>query len=526
MPELAVAPLVSVIVPAYNAMPYIVQCVTSVLDQTLDADSVELIVVDDGSTDGTGDALDRMAESHASRMRVFHDENSGGPSAPRNVGLHHARGRYVFFLDADDYLGTEALARLVDSAEANGSDIVLGKLKGVGGRRAPASMFTENQPDADLFASRVYWSLNALKLFRRDLIDRLHLRFSENFSTWEDLPFTAVAYLNARRISVVADYDCYYAAYREEGKHMSESGGVKPRVLVLEQLTDLLAASVGAGPRRDLLLRRHFEVEMTQALRCLIIEVDPSLRERAFARLVAIVTTHHNGAIDAQLHPMVRLQLHLVRRGLLAELGHVIRFHSTGQPYSVLIETGRAYAMYPYFHDAAIGVPDDCFDITSRLALSHWLHGVELDEGSRIRITGHAYLVRVDHADADISLILRNRGGDNEIRIAATRTATKHLTEQFGEGLHDYDRVGFAASIDLAALASGPVLTPELWDLYVAVTVNGLTRTARLGHHRRAEVDDGPLLWEVASSGRNATSFVVIRAYFTRTYGNLSIEIV
>ncbi|MDQ3690583.1 MAG: glycosyltransferase [Chloroflexota bacterium] len=519
------APLVSVIVPAYNAMPHIVECVTSVIEQTLEANRIELIVVDDGSTDGTGDELDRMAGSHSSRMRVVHQANSGGPSAPRNVGLEQARGRYVFFLDADDYLGLEALARLVESAETNGSDIVLGKMKGVGGRRPPASMFTENQPDVDLFASRVYWSLSALKLFHRDLIDRLHLRFSEDLLTWEDLPFTAVAYLNARRISVVADYDCYYAAYREGGKHMSESGGVEPRVSALKRMIEVLGARVEAGPRRDLLLRRHFEVEMTQALRCLIAESDSGVREREFARIVALVSTNHNTAIDAQLHPMVRLQLHLVNRGLLTELAHVIRFHSTGQSYSVLAENGRAYATYPYFRDAALDVPDACFDLTSRVALSHSLHGVDLDLEGRVRITGHAYLVRIDHVQADISLILRRRGGDNEQRITAERIATKHLTEQFGEGLHDYDRVGFDVSIDLAALTRGGLLTPGTWDLYVAVTVNGLTGTARLGHHRRAEVDDRPVVREVRSPGTNAARALVITAYFTRTYGNLSIQI-
>jgi CDP-glycerol glycerophosphotransferase len=518
-------PHVSVIIPAYNAMPHVIKCVTSVLEQTIEAARVELIVVDDGSTDGTGDELDRMAELHFKRIRVFHQKNSGGPSSPRNVGLNHARGRYVFFLDADDYLGSEALARLLESAESNGSDIVLGKLTGVGGRRAGASMFKENQSDANLFSSRVYWTLNALKLFRRDLIERLGLRFPEDLHIGEDQPFTAVAYLNARRISVVADYECYYAAYHVDGNHVSKSARVGALVYFLERMTDLIGASVEAGPKRDLLLRRHFEVDLFTALRHLGRESDSAVREQEFTRLVKIVTTHHISAIDEQLRPMVRLQLHLVQRALLTELLNVIHFDRTRQPYRVRTEDGRAYAMYPYFRDAALGVPDGCFDITSRIALSHCLYGIEFDAEGRLRITGHAYLVRVDHADAEIALVMRRRGRATEHRMVAQRIATEHLTEEFGEGLHDYDNVGFQASIDLPAMASGGLLFSGLWDMFVTVTVDGVVGTARLGHRRPPELSDRPKFRLISSGGTHVGGPIVVAAYFTNIYGNLSLDV-
>nr|WP_037887320.1 glycosyltransferase family 2 protein [Streptomyces viridochromogenes] len=117
-----VVPDVSVIIGAYNAMPYLTRCVTSVMEQTIGYDRIELIAVDDGSTDGTGAELDRLAQEFPGVMRVVHQANSGGPSAPRNAGLELARGRYVFFLDADDHLGPQALERMVAMADANGSE--------------------------------------------------------------------------------------------------------------------------------------------------------------------------------------------------------------------------------------------------------------------------------------------------------------------------------------------------------------------------------------------------------------------
>ena len=190
------APDVSVIMPVYNAMPYVTRALTSVLEQSLPAKRVEIVAVDDGSTDGSGDELDRLAAAHPN-MRIVHQENSGGASKPRNVGLDLAHGRYIFFLDADDHLGPKALERMLAMADEQGSDVLLGRVVGTGGRPSPQTMFRSDQPIADLFESNVYRTLNVLKLFRRDLIERLGLRFREDMRCGEDQPFTATAYLEA-----------------------------------------------------------------------------------------------------------------------------------------------------------------------------------------------------------------------------------------------------------------------------------------------------------------------------------------
>ena len=142
---------------------------------------MEVVVVNDGSTDGTGQEVDTWDARYPGLFRVVRAEGSGGPATPRNTALDIARGRYVFFLDADDYLGVEALERLLFAAETYGSDVVLGRMRGDGGRGVPESMFKESQPDADLFESRVFWTLAPLKLFRRDLIEQHGLRFPTHF---------------------------------------------------------------------------------------------------------------------------------------------------------------------------------------------------------------------------------------------------------------------------------------------------------------------------------------------------------
>ena len=103
------APLITVIVPVYNILDYLPRCVHSITAQTYS--HLEIILVDDGSTDGTGELCDRLAEEDG-RIRVFHKEN-GGSSSARNLALEHASGEYVGFVDSDDYISPDMYERLL-----------------------------------------------------------------------------------------------------------------------------------------------------------------------------------------------------------------------------------------------------------------------------------------------------------------------------------------------------------------------------------------------------------------------------
>lgn len=117
---------ISVIVPVYNAEDYLAHCVGSVLSQP--SGSVELILVDDGSTDKSGKICDDYAAQYPN-VRTIHKEN-GGLSSARNAGLKMASGEYVFFLDADDWLGSSPLCELYDIARNIDCNFVRFRLKG------------------------------------------------------------------------------------------------------------------------------------------------------------------------------------------------------------------------------------------------------------------------------------------------------------------------------------------------------------------------------------------------------------
>ena len=103
---------VSVIVPVYNPGKYIEPCIASLLGQTLPPDELELLFVDDGSTDDTPARLDKLAAEHA-QVNVVHIPNSGWPGKPRNIGVDEATGEYVHFVDQDDYHGARRPAPTV-----------------------------------------------------------------------------------------------------------------------------------------------------------------------------------------------------------------------------------------------------------------------------------------------------------------------------------------------------------------------------------------------------------------------------
>ena len=273
-------PCVSVIMPVFNKAPYLEQALESVLAQTLcgrgsgasasdvacagagsggqgaagpdagssaagatfrgstrpdaapNACAIELICIDNGSTDGSLDILRafeaRLAQASAPIAFRLLEQDHTGPGVARNAGLDVATGEYVCFLDSDDFLEPVALERALARAEALDADIVVwdtwffnDRLKRdqhppVGtltfdafvpwDERETRAFAASDNPDA-IFTSFQNWPWN--KLFRRAFLEESHLRFPPMFRT-EDLPFTCMALVRARRMGVVYERLSHY----------------------------------------------------------------------------------------------------------------------------------------------------------------------------------------------------------------------------------------------------------------------------------------------------------------------------
>lgn len=161
---------VSVVIPCYNVEGYVEACLGSALQQT--HPDLEVICVDDGSTDGTLRALERIRDRHSERVSILHQANAGATVA-RNTGLHTAQGTYVQFLDADDLLLPGKIARQVALAEQNGSpDLVVGSYRKVSDQGQETFRSVQAAPPRDIWLDlmRVRLGITSANLWKRETV--------------------------------------------------------------------------------------------------------------------------------------------------------------------------------------------------------------------------------------------------------------------------------------------------------------------------------------------------------------------
>lgn len=190
---------VSVIVPIYNSKNYLKKCVLSILNQTYT--NIEVILIDDGSSDGSSKICDDFAIQD-NRVKVVHIPN-GGVSNARNVGIQHATGEYIAFVDSDDYIDEDFLETLVKGMQKNSSDLCVSALSP---ERLGSSFEIRIAPDYEkelLFLFQNFLLFGPMvKLYRAEMIRKHRISFPKGISYGEDLLF------NLDYLSVI-DRICY-----------------------------------------------------------------------------------------------------------------------------------------------------------------------------------------------------------------------------------------------------------------------------------------------------------------------------
>lgn len=219
--------LVSVIVPVYNACRYIRPAMESIMAQTLR--EIEIICVDDGSTDTSLDMIKIFQESD-DRIRIITQTNAG-PGTARNNGLKRARGEYVAFLDADDFYDPDMLEVLYKTAKEKDLDIAISKYDVFDNKKATFREMPENentkiytggvvtskneQPDYILEStSAAAWN----KLFKKSFINEHGITFLPEVMLFEDLYFTVSALAFAERVARVDDVLVHHRTYKQQSR--------------------------------------------------------------------------------------------------------------------------------------------------------------------------------------------------------------------------------------------------------------------------------------------------------------------
>lgn len=177
--------MVSIIVPVYNTEQFLHQCIESIINQTYK--NIEIILIDDGSTDKSGKICDEYA-ANDNRIKTIHNSNSG-VSIARNIGLDNANGKYITFIDSDDYVEKNYIETLVNAIETNNAELAICGIKEI--RNSNTKIRKIRGKLTGIFYEDYYAIIDFLcvpfsKIFLREIIEKYAIRFNTELRYAED----------------------------------------------------------------------------------------------------------------------------------------------------------------------------------------------------------------------------------------------------------------------------------------------------------------------------------------------------
>jgi poly(ribitol-phosphate) beta-N-acetylglucosaminyltransferase len=483
---------VSVVVPVFEPGRLIEPLIGSLLAQTLPAGERELLFVDDGSRDGTGERLDALAAEHPD-VRVLHIPNSGWPGRPRNVGLDAAAGEFVFFADHDDWLEPDALARLYAATAEHAADIVIGKVVGHGGRRTPHLSLADQHGlgagDAPLGL------LTPHKLFRRALLAKHGIRFPEGEQRLEDHLFVVPAFFAAARISVLVSHPVYHWVLRRDRANASyRRAAPDAHFSAVRELLTMVDARTEPGPLRDRYHGHWYRGKVLARLGAR--HRDPAYRAEVYAAARALIEERFPPRLDDALAFNLRLRARLARRDEPSGLDRLGAFESG------LRARARVVVARPDGDALAL-------EVTGRLRRAGSRAIAVARHGDRLLWEPPAELGETfgeDERDVtgalagQVTVVLRSQ--DDETEWAQAVTQRTHLPAA-ADGAPVFPRVSGRLRIDPALAAGGAALPPGRYDVRVTLSIAGFAAEAP------ARTDGTPFTISVSPEGRVTPSMRV-----------------
>jgi CDP-glycerol glycerophosphotransferase (TagB/SpsB family) len=477
------APLLSVIVPVYDVEKYLEACVTSLRRQL--HHRVEIILVDDGSTDGSL-ALARRLAADDSRITVLTQANAG-QSVARHHGLDHAKGEYVTFVDSDDTVTRDGLARAVRSLERTGSDYALMpyqrlRAKGVveptpwidAIRRNPRERASVADPaNHDLLVHNTAHS----KLFRRSFWDVAGLHFPAGVIL-EDQMLSAQAAVHATAIDAVPTVAYNYRV--RGGSTMSTLDGALMKAFfhAIETSQEILSAVPGAAEAR---LVQVLSNDMPRYVRAAIAVRDEAYLDTLLERLPPMLERVDPAQLQASAPNFARVAYEHVRAGRRAELEHFLTHdglvlnHHDGS-----LEPVGPVSHLPGWDDPSM--PREAFVLTERQTpLDTMVMRARWTPSDVLSLTLRAGLRHLDSHDEDPvgrAWLVGARGTRMAlpIRLADERFGHHHVSWR-----ETFDRSTWVVDVDPAEVVRALGREASSARLEVEVSIAGRTRTGTVG---------------------------------------------
>ncbi len=250
-------PLISVVVPVYNAEQYLEGCLDSIRRQTWE--NLDIILVDDCSLDGSGGICDAAASADG-RVDVVHFPANRGPSAARNEGIRRAKGEFLSFVDADDYIDSDMIRRLYDNLMENHADISVCGADGIRLRGGSAGVFDREQAMRALSQSRPFNLVPWGKMYAAEPV-RL-CPFDEDIFYSEDLLFLYRLFGRIQKVSYFPTPMYHYVD--REGSQVH--GRVSERKMTALAVNDFICRDAAENFPETLLFFRHLALDVNLRL--------------------------------------------------------------------------------------------------------------------------------------------------------------------------------------------------------------------------------------------------------------------
>lgn len=495
-------PLVSLVIPVYNAMPYLRETLDALPAQGLDESQLEVVLVNDGSDDGSEKLLAEYAARHPN-YRLIDQPNSGGPADPCNKGIAAVRGKYFFVVGADDVLTEGALGDLAAYAEKEGSDIVLAKMAGLNGRHAPSSMFHRTVADADIVADKLYNSLTAIKLFRTDLVAKTGAHNPTHLRVGSDQPFTLACYLAADKISVRADRDFVLIRKRDDGKNVTSSArSAWDYAQLLTACIEVIVQFSEPGTLRDGILRRPIRGALRKSLHPRFLELEEERQEAVVAEIAGALTPVYTPAAAAHLGLLEKVKVRLALDGRTAVLRRLITWEKGGGKERLTHDETGFHLDLP---------PELAQEIGAELLRDVTVTGmVRLEslavEGSRARLVASARVKGCMVPPDAVALRVQRRG-------------TEDWSDQWAGEAREILRDGSRA-LELRAEIDADRLEKGVWDISVVHRYGSEELVNRLGRLRSEEIVERRHRLTDGTGQREIGT-----VYYTQGFGNVSLDI-
>ncbi|MFP7298704.1 glycosyltransferase [Neobacillus niacini] len=499
---------ISIAVPVYNREEQIRICLDTLVNQTMDNNDYEIICVNDMSKDKSLDILEEYKEKYSNIRIINREYNSGGASQPRNDAINVAQGKYIFFVDSDDYIGEESLDRMYKFAEESNSDVLVVKYASVNGRGVSKSMFKNgNIAKADILKNNLIHTLKPQKMFRLDFLKENKIFFPIEIKVKEDQVFMLQSYTLAGVISILSDYDYYYLV-EHEGDHLGRASvslqleltriakvmeaidkGISDKKYKLKLMAAFLNKLFGTEFVKDFYEKKNWKHQKKQEWVTM------------FGQYLNDFVSEE---VDELMEDKYKYKIKYIRENDLDKLIKVGKFEKSISMKDVVnIVDGKIYANY--IHEDKYRTFSENIIVNHLNETNHYVENIEYhSEG--FRIIGQFCHSLLQSTEQELELVLE------------TRNKTKRITFRNNES-DVYSMFDFKINYKDFIFSGNDAV---VWDVFIISKYDGNYEVInRIGANKNENIIDTVEITTINSFGQ----VFEVKPYFTTPHGNLSFDV-